>query len=97
MFCKYHQLHYFIKCQQKTPAGQTLYGALLLDMYGGGTIYLDSDMDKSGRSDHFPEGRECTKWFFIMSAGTKSKFALKLSSPNSNTKTTNLKYKLKTN
>ena len=45
-------------------------------------FYLDSEIEQSGRSDHFPEGTECTPWFFVMSAGTKLKCALKLSSPN---------------
>ena len=29
---------------------------LSLDIFGGGQIYLDSDMEKPGRSVHFPEG-----------------------------------------
>ena len=33
-------LHEFIKCQQKTHAGQTP-----LHIYGGGKINLDSDME----------------------------------------------------
>ena len=65
----------------KNPAGQTLYRTLSLDIYGGGNIYLDRDMEKPGRSGHFPEGRGCKWWFFIMSAGTKLKCATNNSSP----------------
>ena len=50
------QLHLFIKCQQKAPAGQTLYRNLSLHIYGRGKINLDSDMEKPGRSGHLPEG-----------------------------------------
>ena len=36
-------------------------------MYGGGNIYLDKDMEKTGSSDHFPKGTGCKSWFFRMS------------------------------
>ena len=49
-----------IKCQQKTPTGKILYRALLFHIHGGGKVSLDSNMKKSGRSDPFPEGTECT-------------------------------------
>ena len=39
-------------------------------------FYLDSDMEKLGISDQFPQGTICPPWFFIMSAGTKVKGAL---------------------
>ena len=37
------------------PAGQTLHRILSLHIYGGGKIYLNRDMKKTGRSDYFPE------------------------------------------
>ena len=80
MFCKYHQLHLFIKCQQKTPTGQTLYRTLSLHIYSGWKIYLNSDRAKSGRSNHFSERTECTSWFFRLSVDTKLNCPLKLSS-----------------
>ena len=51
-------------------AGQTLYRTLSLGIYVRGNIYLNSDMEKPGRSGHFPEGTGCKSRFFIMSAGT---------------------------
>ena len=41
----------------KSPAGQTQYRTLSLNIYGGGNMYFDRDMGKPGRSGHFPEGR----------------------------------------
>ena len=78
----YPQLHSFIKWQPNTTAGQNLYRTLSLHIYGGGNLYLDRDMEKLGRSDHFPEGTGCTSWFFIMIAFTKLKGAFRLSSPD---------------
>ena len=75
-----------IKGQQKAPAGKTLYRTLSLDIYDRGKIYLDSDMEKPGRSGHFHEGTGCKSWFFRMSAGTKLKCAFNNSSPNSKKK-----------
>ena len=69
-----------------TVSCKASYRSLSLHIYGGGKLNLNSDMEKSERSDHFPEGTELTPWFFIMSAGTKFKCALKLSSPRSNKK-----------
>ena len=37
----------------------TLYKTLSLHIYGGGKIYSDTDIEKAGRSDHFPEGTGC--------------------------------------
>ena len=67
-FCKYPQIHKFIKWQQKTSAGQTLYRTLCLHIYGGGNVYLDRDMEKPGSSAHFPKRTGCMPWFFRMSA-----------------------------
>ena len=39
-----------------THARQTLYRTLSLHIHGQGKIYSDSDIEKQGRSDHFPEG-----------------------------------------
>ena len=48
-----------MKLQQKTPAGQTIYRTLSLHIFGGGKVYLDSDIEKTRRSDHFPEKTGC--------------------------------------
>ena len=53
------RLQLFIKCQQKTPTGKTLYRILTLHIYGKGQINLESDIEKPGSSDHFPEGTRC--------------------------------------
>ena len=37
---------------------------------------------KTGKSGHFPKGRGCKSWFFIMSAGTKLKCVFNYCSPN---------------
>ena len=71
LFCKYPQLHYFIKWQQKTIEGKTFYRTLSLHMYGGGNMYLDRDMESSGSSDPFPKGTGCTLWFFRMPSSIK--------------------------
>ena len=47
-----------------------------MDIYGRGNIYLNSDIEKPGRSGDFPEGTGCMLWFFIMYAGTKFKAKL---------------------
>ena len=70
LFCKYPQLHYFIKWQQKTTAGQTLFRTLSLHIYGGGNIYLDRDME-NWCFDPFPKGTGCTLWFYRMPPGIK--------------------------
>ena len=69
------------KMAPKEHAGQILYRTLSLNIYGGGNICLDRDMEKPERSHHFPERSGCPSWFFIMSAGTKSKYTFRLSSP----------------
>ena len=74
------------KMAKKNTAGQTYYRTLFLHIYGGGYIYLERDMGKPGRSDHFPSGTGFTSGFFIMSAGTKLKCAFNNSSINSITK-----------
>ena len=79
-------VYYCIKWQPKTTAEQTLYRPLSSHIHGGGNIYLDRDMEKPGKFDHFPEGTGCTLWFFIMSAGTKLKSAISLSSHNNEKK-----------
>ena len=82
-FCKYPKLYYFIKRQQKTYAGQTLYRTLCLYIYGGGHIYLDRDIEKPGICAHFSKRTGCTPWFFIMLASTKLNCAFNKSNPNS--------------
>ena len=44
---------------QKNQAGQTLYRTLLLHIHGEEKNYLDSDIKKQGRSNHFSEGTGC--------------------------------------
>ena len=82
-FCKYPQLHYFIKWQQMTSAGQTLYRILCLHIYGGGNVYLDRDVEKPGSPAHLPKRTGCTLWFFRISAGTKLNCAFNNSGLNS--------------
>ena len=69
-FCKYPQLYWFIKWQQKTTARQNLYRTISLHINGGGKIYLNRDMEKPGSFDHFPKGTGCMPWFFRISADT---------------------------
>ena len=57
-----------------------------MHIHGGEKNYLDSDMEKPGRSGHVPERTGCKSWFFIMSAGTKLKCAFNNSSLNNKNK-----------
>ena len=75
-FCKYPQLHLFIKWQQKTTARQNLYRTISLHINGGRKIYLNRDLEKPGSFDHFPKGEGCTPWFFRISADNKLNCAL---------------------
>ena len=81
--CKYPHLHKFIKGQQKTFAGQTLYGTISLHIIGEGKIYLNRDMEKPGSFDHFPKGTGCTPWFFWISTDIKLNCAFNNSGLNS--------------
>ena len=51
---------------------------LSMDMYVGGQIHLDINMQDSGKTDYFPEKTECTPWFFKMSASNLLKGAFKV-------------------
>ena len=55
LFPEYPQYHSFLKWQQKTTARQTRYRTISVHMYGGGNNNFDRDMEKPGRSGHFPE------------------------------------------
>ena len=46
----------------------------------------ETDMEKPGSSDTFPNGTGCTPWLFRMSVGTKLNFAFNNSSSNNNKK-----------
>ena len=79
------------KMPTKTPAVQTLKRTLSLPIYGGGFFFLFYRYvgEITGGYDHFPEWTGCKSWFFIISAGTKLKCAIKFHSPNCNFKKSN--------
>ena len=76
------QAHLFIKWQQKTTAGQTLYRTISLHIIDGRKINLNRDMEKPGCFDHFPKGTGCAQWFSRISADTKSNCAFNNSGLN---------------
>ena len=46
------------KMATDNPCRKTLYRTVSLHIYVGGKIILNRDMEKPGRSNHFPEGSE---------------------------------------
>ena len=67
-----------------TPQGPNHYWTLSLHIYGWGKVDLYSDIEKTGRSDHFPEGTGCSTWFCKLNVIIELQSAFKNSSINNN-------------